>query len=469
MSNDQILPSSFRDPSGFIFSQDDILYRQINHSYAASYDKLQQSGLYDALLKDQLLIPHEEADLSLALSDSAYKVIKPTAVEYISYPHEWSFSQLKDAALLTLRIQLLALRYGMVLKDASAYNIQFHHGKPIFIDTLSFEVYEEGSPWVSYKQFCQHFLAPLALMSYCDIRLGQLFRSYIDGIPLDLVSTLLPRKSYFNFSLLTHIHLHAKSQSKYADSGESTETSKKIRPISKRALRALMLSIQSCVAAMNWRLPDTEWGNYYSATNYESQSMQHKAELVEEYLKLALPDSALMQDLGANTGQFSQIAAKLGHSVIAQDIDPVAVEKHYLNIKMSGESQVLPLLLDLTNPGPAMGWNLSERMSFKERSGNNLVMALALVHHIAISNNVPLDLIAKFFSDIGKFLIIEFVPKTDSQVKKLLASREDIFDLYHEQGFEEAFSKYFEIQKQEKIVDSARTLYLMKNRIPACP
>jgi len=189
MSNrDQRLGASFRDPSGFLFSRQGVLYRQVNQIYAEHCDRLMSSDLYARLIKAGLLIPHEEVNVEPEEPSLAYKVIKPEPVRFISYPYEWSFSQLKDAALATLAIQMRALESGMVLKDASAYNIQFHHGKPMLIDTLSFEIYHEGDPWVAYRQFCQHFLAPLSLMANKDVRLGQLMRIYIDGIPLDLAS-----------------------------------------------------------------------------------------------------------------------------------------------------------------------------------------------------------------------------------------------------------------------------------------
>ncbi|MFC1593962.1 SAM-dependent methyltransferase, partial [Candidatus Omnitrophota bacterium] len=204
--------SSFRDPSGFLFYHNDSLYRQVNVIYKEHYEHLIHSGLYGALVKEGLLIPHVEVDLGLRRSDQGYKIIKPEVVSCISYPHEWSFSQLKDAALTTLTIQKKAMECGMSLKDCSAYNIQFKKGMPIFIDTLSFEKLQADQPWIAYRQFCQHFLAPLALMSYSDIRLNQLFRIYIDGIPLDLASRLLPGRTRFSPALFSHIHLHAKSQ-----------------------------------------------------------------------------------------------------------------------------------------------------------------------------------------------------------------------------------------------------------------
>ena len=182
MENQKILPSSFRDPSGFLFHHDDILYRQVNSSYKEEFDHLIDSGLYDKLVEQNLLISHHEVENSIISSDTnIYKIIQPKKLNFISYPYEWCFSEFKQAALTTLEIQKISLEYGMTLKDASAYNIQFINGKAIFIDTLSFEKYTEGQIWTPYKQFCQHFLAPLALMSHTDIRLNQLLRVYVDG------------------------------------------------------------------------------------------------------------------------------------------------------------------------------------------------------------------------------------------------------------------------------------------------
>ncbi len=211
MVQNNILRSSFRDPCGFLFYEGSRLLRQVNACCQKDYDHLMSSGLYNALVEKRLLIPHKEIAGHNGLTASAYKVIEPEKVGVITYAYEWCFSQLKDAAVATLEIQKTALQHGMTLKDASAYNIQFHQGRPVFIDTLSFEIYQEGKPWEAYKQFCQHFLAPLALMSYTDIRLNQLLKLYLDGVPLDLASRLLPFKTRLSFSTLMHLHLHAKT------------------------------------------------------------------------------------------------------------------------------------------------------------------------------------------------------------------------------------------------------------------
>ncbi len=294
-------------------------------------------------------------------------------------------------------------------------------------------------------------------MSYTDIRLNQLFRVYIDGIPLDLGAKLLPRKTRFKFSIFAHIHLHAKSQKKYEDKA----IEKKSR-ISKFKLLALIDSLETTVKNLKWNPKGTEWADYYDITNYSSDAFKCKKDYIEEFLESINPDS--VWDLGANTGIFSRIASEKNIPTISFDVDPAAVEKNYQICKEKNETNILPLVLDLTNPSGGIGWANQERMSFIERGPVDAVFALALIHHLAISNNLPLINIAEFFSSISKFLIIEFVPKSDSQVKKLLLTREDIFDKYDKENFEKDFKNYFNIRKCLKIESSERYLYLMEKK-----
>jgi len=465
-------PASFRDPSGFLFSLDGKLYRQINRGYQAEYDQLMKSGLYQTLVKEGLLIPHQEVnDVPSLDSSTVYRVIRPEMVPFISYPYEWSFSQLKTAALVTLQIQRKALDSGMSLKDASAYNIQFWDSKAVLIDTLSFEIYKEGQPWVAYRQFCQHFMAPLALMAYRDIRLNQLLRVYIDGVPLDLASELLPFQSRLRFSLLAHIHLHAAAQKRYAGKPVPTKLAaqrqNKGGGMSRMALTGLLDSLESGIRSLSWQPAGTEWAEYYDLTNYSTQAFEEKKRLVAQFLNTTLQENSKPEvwDLGANTGLFSRIASQQGALTLSFDIDPAAVERNYQQTVEKSEKNILPLVLDLTNPSPALGWANQERQSLEERGPADVVMALALVHHLVISNNTPLTDLAAYLAKLGHWLIIEFVPKSDSQVQRLLASRTDIFTDYHRDGFGTAFSQFFSIVETCTVQDSERTLYLMKSRI----
>ncbi len=452
----EAVPGSFRDPSGFVFREDGILYRQVNFRYRDNYDHLLSSGLYERLVSDGRLIAHDEVSTPAPRPDIAYRVIRPAQVPFISYPYEWCFSQLKNAALALLQIQKISLDYGMSLKDASAYNLQYIEGRPVLIDTLSFESYREGQPWVAYRQYCQHFLAPLALMAHRDIRLNRLLTVFIDGVPLDMASAMLPSQTRFSFSLLSHIHLHARSQKRYADRTEGVGN----RKMGRLSLLGIIESLESATRKLKWRSGGTEWADYYDQTSYSPEAFESKKRIVADMLQRIHPEN--VWDLGANTGEFSRLASERGIPTVAFDIDPAAVENNYRRSVDNDETHMLPLVFDFTNPSPAIGWENSERMSLTERGPADAALALALVHHLAISNNVPLGRIAAFLSRICRNLIIEFVPKDDPQVYRLLTTREDVFPDYSQEGFEREFREYFAIHEQTPLEDSGRVLYSMK-------
>ncbi len=451
--------SSFRDSSGFVFYHEGTCYRQINRAYKENYEYFLESGLYEKLVNKGFLIPHETVDISHFPFSNGYRTIRPESIPFVSYPYEWCFTQFKKAALVTLKILKRALDHDMILKDANAYNIQFYQGQPILIDTLSFEKYQEGESWAAYKQFCENFLGPLALMSYKDIRLSRILREYIDGIPLDLVSSLLPKKTFFNFHLATHIHLHAKYQKDYA---EKTTSAASTKTMSRKSLLGLIDSLESSIEKMDWKPRKCEWVNYYKECSHVPKFLEEKTKLVTNYLDFLKPDT--VWDLGANTGIFSRIASDRGIYTISMDTDPSCVEANYLQTIEKKEKTLLPLWIDLSNPSPGIGWENKERMSLQERGPAGTILALALIHHLAISNNVPLAKIAKLFSNTCQSLIIEFIPKSDSMVQKLLASREDIFQNYTQKEFEKTFLRFFNIVKSEKVGNLDRILYLMKNK-----
>ena len=454
--------ASFRDPSGFLFRYEGIVYRQVAAGYRDSYDRMMESGFWRSAVEAGLLLGHEEVDpQSLPIEGEPYKVLRPEQIPFIAYPYEWSFGQLKDAALLTLSLQKRALEFGLWLKDASAYNVQFHAGAPIFIDSLSFEPYPEGQPWVAYQQFCKHFLAPLALMAYRHVDLNKLMRVHIDGVPLEVASCLLPFRTRLSFSLMIHLHAHARALRAHAERGEQAPKTQG-RGVSRTGMLGLIDSLESAVRRLSWQPQGTEWGDYYDATNYSEAAAEHKRSVIAEYLDDARP--AEVWDLGANTGVFSRIASERGIRTVAFDVDPAAVEKNYRRCREQQETHILPLVMDLTNPSPDLGWNFEERMSLRSRGPADLVMALALIHHLAISNNVPLDQVAGFFHGLCRSLIVEFVPKSDSQVRRLLATREDIFPDYTQEGFERAFAGCFELKKRTPLRETERTLYLFARR-----
>lgn len=459
-------PASFRDNAGSVFIMEDKIYRSVNTIYKDNYDLLMESGLYDKLIKENLIVSHEEKcpeDFGL----SSYKVLLPQFVPFISYPYEWCFSQLKSAALLTLRIQQEALMHGMTLKDASAYNVQFLDGKPIFIDTLSFEKYTDGSIWEAYSQFCRHFLAPLAVMAYGDTRLHTLSTAYIDGLPLDLVCRLLPSKSMLNIGLLMHLHLNARVNKKAETTDQDKRTDARFMP--KDKLVSLIEHLRETVKKLTYRNDISggrSWKGYYSFTNYSELAFKNKTDIVTEYLKECDKNGHII-DIGANNGFFSRIAAKtLPKSyVISSDMDFDAVEENYRLSIAENINNVYPLIINFTNPTPAIGWANTERMSFLKRvSGFDVALALALIHHISLTDNVPFEKTASLFAGIASYLIIEWVPKEDTQTKKILNEKEDIFPDYDVFHFEKAFASFFDILKKRDIEETKRILYLMKRK-----
>jgi len=266
-------------------------------------------------------------------------------------------------------------------------------------------------------------------------------------------------KTRLSLGLLMNLHLHARAINRHSGSSSSAKKAS-TQTLGKTGLLGVIDNLESTIRKLQWRPGTTEWGDYYQATNYSDGAHTHKAELIDEYISKINPRN--VWDLGANTGRFSRIAADKGISTVAFDVDPVAVEKNYREIRDKGEENILPLIMDLTNPSTDLGWAGEERMSLRSRSPAGLVLSLALIHHLAISNNIPLDHIADFFASLGESLIIEFVPKQDTQVQRLLATRADIFPDYTQEGFERSFSRRFELVNSMQIQDSERLLYLYK-------
>jgi hypothetical protein len=453
------IPASFRDPRGSVFSRDGALYRQVGRDHAPDYDHLMSSGLYEALTGDGSLISHQEVDPGLGLTPDAYRVLQPERVRFVSYPYEWGFTQFRDAALLTLSVQAAALSHGMTLRDGSAFNVTFHRGGPVFLDTTSLGILEEGRPWVAYRQFCQHFVAPLALMSYRDVRLGQLGRIYLDGVPLELANELLPSRTRMKAGLMMHVRLHSGSQQRHA-ADEKPAASK---PFSRRSFDGLVESLRRTIESLSEPEGRSAWRRYYAeAEHYSDEASEQKERLVDRWIAERSPQT--VWDLGANTGRFSRLASAKGIDTLALDSDAFCVDEAYLEARRSGDTHLTSVVSDLTNPSPGLGWVNEERSSLEERGPADLVLALALIHHLAIANNVPLPLVIDQLARLGRAAVVEFVPKEDAKVQALLRDREDIFEDYNRSSFETAAATRFTIVNREGLADSGRTLYLLERR-----
>lgn len=455
------VPSSFRDNTGFVYEENSTLFRAVTFTGDPDYLQLSNCGLMHYLHQRGLLVPHREC-ASGSGSDQSPKiarVLEPDRVPFLSWPWEWSFSQWKDAAIAVLDIQRAAVEHGMRLKDASAFNVQFHHGRPVWIDTLSFEDNADGAPWIAYRQFCRHFLAPLALMSNVDPSLGRLMLLHLDGIPLDLTARLLPWRTRVQAGLAAHIHLQARMQRRHAAQASD-------RPVNRPTLSiagqlSIIESLRSTVEGLHWSASATEWGQYYAHTNYGDDAMRRKEAEVGRLLDAIAP-TRMVWDFGANDARFSRLAAQKECQTIAWDIDPGAADTAWRAVRGNAALPVLPLVLDLTNPSPAAGWNLTERESLLERGPAELVIALALVHHICLTGQVPLEHFSAFLARCAPSAIIEWVPRDDSQAQRLLVRRPDRCLEYNDTNFEAAIRLHWHIVEIVDLGDSSRRLYRLE-------
>ena len=445
-------PASYKDPSGFIFQASGKFYRQVNKIYAGHYDLLIRSGLSSFLQGKQLLLHHEEVTENILNSDDWYLTLLPEQVPFTSYPYEWCFEQLKDAALLTLQIVKFSLDKGMILKDATPYNVQFLNGRPVFIDTLSFEKYEPSLPWIAYRQFCESFLFPLLLSHYHKTSIQPFLNSYPNGIPVNITAKLLPWKSRLNPGVSLHVFLQNKLSKKTKNSGTATS-------FSKNKLFNLISHLDSIIRDLN-NTDKTEWSNYYSESISSPEYLGKKEEIITNLLQKL--DGRKLLDLGANEGFFSRLAAAKNFNVIAIDKDDQCINFLYKKVKEENITNILPLCMDLMNPSAASGFANNERTSFVERIHTDAVLALALVHHLAIGYNLPLSKIAEYLYGFSHQLIIEFVPKEDEKVQLLLQNKKDIYPEYTREHFENIFRKRFTITEKVQVTGSDRIIYLMK-------
>ncbi|PWT95767.1 MAG: hypothetical protein C5B52_17130 [Bacteroidetes bacterium] len=449
-------PASFRDPAGFVFQSDSKWYRQINQSYAQAYSKLKSSGLLDKLIAQNKLIPHSEIQKNLSGDKNHWLTLLPQQIPYLSFPYEWSFDALRDTAILTLDIALESMNYGMILKDATPFNFQIVSGGPILIDTLSFEKYDETKPWVAYRQFIETFLCPLLLSSYKSPAFIGMLSQYPNGIPVNFCAALLPFSSKLNPLSGLHIHLQSKV------SAEKTSNTKQIT-FTREKLTRILAHLKSGIQNLKLNQVRSEWNDYYDSTVPKKNYVEEKERLFRSFLEISSPVSCL--DIGTNQGYFSLLASEMEIDTVAIDSDHLCVNDLYIDTRKKNIKNLLPLVIDMSNPSPSIGWDNEERAAFLGRSKFDMVLALALIHHLAIGKNLPFEKIANTFSSLGEWLIIEFVPSSDEKSTIILGERTDMFSWYTQEIFETEFSNFYTIKEKKTIGESGRTLYLMHRNL----
>jgi hypothetical protein len=440
-------PASFRDPAGFIFERDGQLFRAVHPDAAADIDALFSNGLYDELVATGLLVPHRRIEDAQGLLPAGWQLLAPERLPVISYACEWTDGQLLSAALLTLELQRRALGRGLTLKDASSFNVQFVGAKPVFIDILSFTRSRGERAWVAYRQFCEHFLAPLALRRHAP-GTGALGVTGLAGWPLSLASKLLPASTWLRPGLALHIHLHARS----AASNDRTPTRPPVQDGSKGPggvrpasdfLLQLANSLESAVRGLRPPSRESPWSDYRQSNTYSTQAAGEKLRFVRDAVQRSAPARAL--DLGANDGFYALELAAMGVACTAVEMDGACAEAVYASSLASPSARLLNTVrVDLSNPTPSHGWAHEERASFESRLRCDLTLSLALVHHLSITHQVPFEAIAAFLDRLAPQAVVEYVPIDDPMVQQLLSARAGLTDNYLETLSERAFVSSFE-------------------------
>ncbi|HEY4064373.1 MAG TPA: hypothetical protein VGM30_20850 [Puia sp.] len=450
-------PASYRDPSGFVFRARGLYYRQVNRSYAADYELLFQSGLYSALTARGWLIPHTEVDAGHVVTGhpDQYKILLPEQLSVISYPGEWSPCQLKDAALLTLQIMHMALDHGMILKDATPLNIQFRGGSPVFIDTLSFERYDPSLPWIAYRQFCECFLFPLYLQHYLATGVHKIMSAWPEGIPASVTARLLPLKSRLRGGVWLHVLLPGKVSHDRLPGNRTLS-------FNKNKLLHLTGHLRDSIQGLNTsHASPSTWNNYYRETIISSSYLAAKETLFRTLI--ADIDFRDALDLGANDGYFSKILAERSAGVVAVDSDWQCINNLYQFTRQHPGTGILPLCVDIADPTPATGFNNAERASFTERMPADLVVALALLHHLVLGRNIPLEKVAAYFALLSRdWLLLEFIPLTDIKAVDLVRNKKGVVPAYDAAELEKQFGRHFTIDQRQPITGTERILYRMR-------
>ncbi len=455
---------SFRDPRGAVYVTQDRVFRTVMPVGVEDYEFVRSTGLFDDLVEAGLLVNLKEVDLEILgdqASGASYLLEHPK-LPFISYPYEWPFAALKAAALLQLDIYLRALEHGVTLTDATAYNIQFQGPQPIFIDHLAFRRYQEGEYWLAHRQYCEQFLNPLLLRAKVGIPHNAWYRGALEGISAQDLSAVLPFRKKLSWNVFTQVVLQASLQK--ASMGKETRSIVPTKSnFSKTAYRNILVGLQRSISGL--KIPDSEksvWGNYAQDNSYGSDEARQKRAFVCRFAAAVKPE--MIWDIGCNTGDYSKAALESGAAnAIGFDFDQLALDAGYAR---AGEENLsfLPLFLDAANPPPNQGWAQVERKGLSDRASAQGLLALALVHHLAITKNIPLCDVVDWIVGMAPNGVVEFVPKNDAMVQELLRLREDIFDDYTEDVFVASLERNAEIVEMETVSEAGRKLVWYKRR-----
>jgi len=449
---------SFRDRRGNIFYLGDRVLRSVMPMALADFEFVRASGLIESLSASGMLIAEQQVDKSL-LGEQGRDVallVEHPRLPFISYPYEWPFSALKAAALLHLDLQQAAIKKNVTLTDASAYNVQFVGARPIFIDSLSLRRYRDGEYWQGHRQFCEQFLNPLLLGAIAGVAHHAWYRGSLEGISAEDISRVLPWRSRFSWNVLTNVFLQARFQ-RSAHSGDVAAKAN-MRKLPRIGFEQMLHSLRKWISGLELRSHrKTVWQDYAQDNSYSDDETVSKRAFVADFVTQVKP--RLLLDIGCNSGDYAALALQHGAGLaVGFDFDHGAIEHAYRRAR-NESLNFLPLHLDAANPSPAQGWSEAERMGFAQRARGDAVIGLALVHHLAIAKNLPLNEVIQWLLAMAPQGVLEFVPRNDAMVQRLLQLREDIFDDYDQPAFEQYLGRHARIVKSARVSASGRMLY----------
>ena len=459
MTDSRVEAGSFRDRQGRVFYSGEQVFRALSTKAWKDWQRLSATRFFKEYSARGLIIPTREATDAApqALEGNWAGVLEHHKIPFVSYPYEWCFGMLQDAALLQLDLLLASLREDMMLKDASAYNIQWMGSQPVFIDTGSFEEFRQEQPWAGYRQFSQLFLFPLLLQSYKDLPFQPLLRGRVDGISAADCNAIMSLRDLFRSGVLSHVYLQSKLEKRYGTAGTDVRKALHTAGFKKELITANLRKLRKLVSRLQWNPSGSTWSEYASDNTYSDSDTRHKRRFVQK-LADAHPRS-LVWDLGCNTGVYSRIAAANSDYVVSIDADQLAVERLYRQLKEEKNSKVLPLVNELADYSPDLGWRGSERRGLTSRDKPDLILALALIHHMVISANIPVSEFVSWLAETGGELVLEFVDKSDPMVQTLLRNKDDQYADYEKGFLEKNLKRFYRIERQEELESKSRTLY----------
>jgi hypothetical protein len=455
-------PGSYRDPDARVFRRNGSVFRCLNARALEDWRQLRATAFFSRHTADGTIVQTEEADRATVpeLDDQWVALIRHAPVPFISYPYEWSFGMLKHAALLQLDLTLAALSEGMTLKDATPFNIQWIGARSTFIDVGSFTRYTPGEPWAGYRQFCELFLFPLLLMAYKNVPFHPLMRGRLDGIPADTCKALMSSRDALRPGVLTHVFLQSSAQARFADSRRDIRRDLRAAGFGAALITHNIRRLRRLIERLEWKAAASTWSEYESQHSYDETDRLQKEAFVRHVS--ATRRWGLVWDLGCNVGVYSTIASQHADYVVALDADHLVIERLYRSLRDEGHTAIVPLVGDLADPSPGLGWRGEERRPLVDRGTPDLILSLALIHHLVIGRNIPLPDLMQWLAGFGADLVIEFVGPADPMVQRLMTNRAGQSIDYSQPTFEAALNRFFDRVSHHPLPSGTRTLYHVK-------